>query len=180
MDTAHLEYIAEDRISHELQRAGMLVAKPKFDRLGTDLVAFLEMGDGVKFCRVQCKGRSLASSDSNVTVPAEYVTNGFVVVLYIDAGTENGHLYCFFANDVRQWHKTSGGVYQLALSRTSFETKLDFYQFDASKVHLIESLIRSAESSGEFHNLVYGRGDLRSGSAQLYGTGTVTSPIDTT
>jgi hypothetical protein len=103
-----------------------------------------------------------------------------VVVLYIDAGTENGHLYSLFASDVRQWHKTSRGDYQLALSRTSFETKLEFYRFDASKVHLIESLIRSAESSGEFRNLVYGRGDLRAGSARVHGTGTVISPKDTT
>ena len=38
--------------------AGLLVAKPKFDINGTDLLVFAEMKDGVKFCRIQCKGRS--------------------------------------------------------------------------------------------------------------------------
>ena len=180
MDTTQLEHVAEDLISHELQRAGMLVAKPKFDRVGTDLLAFLEMGDGVKFCRIQCKGRSLARSDSNIKVPEAYVSNGFVVVLYLDTGGERGDLYCFFANDIKQWHKTSLGEYQLSLGQTSSDAKLEFYRFDDSKIRLIESLIRSAETSGEFRGLVYGQGHLRAGSAQVVGYGTVDNPKDAT
>ena len=55
MDTSTLENIAEDLISHKLQHHGLLVAKPKSDRLGTDLLVFAEMADGVKFCRVKTK-----------------------------------------------------------------------------------------------------------------------------
>jgi hypothetical protein len=180
MDTAHLEHIAEDLISHKLQRAGMLVAKPKFDRAGTDLLAFLEMGDGVKFCRIQCKGRSLTSSDSHIKVPEAYVSNGFLVVLYLDTGGEHGDLYCFFANDIKQWHKTPLGEYKLSLSQASHDAKLKFYRLDESKVQLIESLIRSAETSAEFRGLVYGEGRLSAGSAQLVGYGTVEDPKDAT
>jgi hypothetical protein len=32
MDTAKIEYTAEDLIAHYLQKNGLLVAKPKFDR----------------------------------------------------------------------------------------------------------------------------------------------------
>lgn len=45
MDTSVLENIAEDRISHELQRHELLVAKPKSDRSGTDLIVLAEMTD---------------------------------------------------------------------------------------------------------------------------------------
>ena len=79
MDTTHLEYTAEDLISHKLMQAGLLVAKPKFDREGTDLLALLQMADGVKFCRIQCKGRSIKDSNSNIKIPTSYVTNGFVL-----------------------------------------------------------------------------------------------------
>jgi hypothetical protein len=58
MSTSSLEHIAEDLISHALQRQGILVAKPKFDHDGADLLALLDVSDGAKFCRIQCKGRS--------------------------------------------------------------------------------------------------------------------------
>ena len=69
MDTKVLEMIAECLISAHLQDAGMLVAKPKFDSKGTDLLAFVKMDDGVKFCRIQCKGRCLDNSNSYIAIP---------------------------------------------------------------------------------------------------------------
>ena len=141
MDTKHLETTAEDLISHKLQRVGMLVAKPKFDREGTDLLVFLDMGDGVKFCRIQCKGRSLHGSRSQVEIPFSYVTNGFVLILYIDIGqfNNNPYLYCFFASDIQRWRKTNDNQYRLSLDRSNFESKLKSYAFDDSKVRLIET-----------------------------------------
>ena len=69
MDTKQMEETAENYISSKLQQADILVAKPKFDLNGTDLLAFTNMVDGVKFCRIQCKGRSLANSgSSNISV----------------------------------------------------------------------------------------------------------------
>ena len=147
MDTKHLETTAEDFISHKLQRAGMLVAKPKFDREGTDLLVFLDMGDGVKFCRIQCKGRSLHGSISHVEIPFSYVTNAFVLILYIETGqfNNNPYLYCFFASDIQCWRKTDDNQYGLSLNHSNFESKLKPYAFDDSKVRLIDDSDKSPE-----------------------------------
>ena len=73
MDTTHMEYTSEDLISHKLQRSGILISKPKFDREGTDLIALMQVKDGTRFCRIQCKGRSLVnSSSSSIEIPKEY------------------------------------------------------------------------------------------------------------
>jgi hypothetical protein len=174
VDTKNLEQVAESLIAHKLQQAGMLVAKPKFDVKGTDLLAFVEMGDGVKFCRIQCKGRSLIRSPSSIIVPASYVTKGFIVVLYVDTGPKQ-NLYCFFESDVQQWRATKSREYRLSLSPSNVEVKLEFYRLDETKIGLIEKMIRRAEVSGEFQSLVYGRASTAFG-FQLKAYGTVTPP----
>ena len=116
MDTSLLENIAEDLVSHRLQQANILVAKPKFDVEGTDLLAFLAMADGVKFCRIQCKGRSLKNGASNISIPKRYVTKGFLVFLYIDSLDYSGDLYCFFAQDIEKWSLSAQDQYTLSLS----------------------------------------------------------------
>lgn len=78
MDTTKLEYTAEDLIAHTLQRSGILIAKPKFDREGAGLLAFAELADGVKFCRIQCKGRTLIDSNSSIKIPTFYVSPSLV------------------------------------------------------------------------------------------------------
>ncbi len=49
MDTTLMEYTAEDLIAHKLQRAGILISKPKFDREGTDLIALMVVKGGAAF-----------------------------------------------------------------------------------------------------------------------------------
>jgi hypothetical protein len=109
MDTAHLENTAEDLIAHKLQQSGMLVAKPKFDRNGADLLCFLHIFDAAKFCRIQCKGRSLKNTaKSHVEVPKEYVTDGFVLVLYIEKdNSQCSDLYCFLGREHEKGTKAS-------------------------------------------------------------------------
>jgi hypothetical protein len=177
MDTIRLSNVAEDLISHKLQRAGMLVAKPKFDQAGTDLLAFVEIGDGVKFCRIQCKGRSVVKRGSSIEIPEAYVTNGFVFVLYVETGLkERGDLFCFFSNDIRQWRKNKHGKYQLAVPRFSVDEKLAFYRFDDSKIQLIKSVIRSAEMSGEFRGMVFARLNATLEPVHLKARATITNP----
>lgn len=156
MDTTHLEYVAEDLISHKLQQAGLLVAKPKFDKEGTDLLAFAEMSDGVKFCRIQCKGRTIKKSSSNIKIPEEYVTCGFVVFLYVEANNNESDLFCFIESDIKTWNKNSNNEYQLSLSRGTYATQLANYRFDESKVKLIQGIIEAAEVNGEFRRMIYG------------------------
>lgn len=109
VSTSSLEHIAEDLISHALQRNNILVAKPKFDHNGADLLALLDVSDGAKFCRIQCKGRSLLNSpDSRIEIPSIYATDGLVVILFIEDGNPVEEcLYCFFGKEIRQWKKTS-------------------------------------------------------------------------
>lgn len=156
MDTKYLEEIAESMIAGELQRAGLLVAKPKFDREGTDLIVFAEMRDGVKFCRIQCKGRRFgASGKTDIVVPSTYVTNGFLLIVYLDAGAWHGAYY-FLASEIQEWKRTPKGTYRLSISISNAREALKRNAFDKSKIDLIRVLIQDAETRGEFHLLVYG------------------------
>jgi hypothetical protein len=172
MDTTLLEYVAEDLISHRLQQGGLLVAKPKFDQQGTDLLTFAEVGDGVKFCRIQCKGRSVANARANVKIPEAYVTNGFVVFLYVESDPYSGDLYCFLANDVRSWNKNRKNEYTLRLSKRDYKSKLVHWLFDSGKIELIRDLIQRAEASGEFRHLIHGTLNVTLDAAVLVATGT--------
>ena len=176
MDTTKIEYTAEDLISHKLQRSGILVAKPKFDREGTDLLAFKEMADEVKFCRIQCKGRTLSTTSkyTEIKIPMSYLSPGFIVFLYIenDDKLENC-LYCFFHADIEQWKKR-GKSYVLRIKRKSYIQDLEFYIFNAFKIGLIEGIIKSAETSGEYRRLIYGDFNVTEGSTDfIHAIGTV-------
>ncbi|AFL73262.1 hypothetical protein [Thiocystis violascens] len=158
MDTSQLEHIAEDHICSRLQQHGILVAKPKFDILGTDLLAFTDMKDGIKFCRIQSKGRSLLSSaSSNVTIAKNHVSSGFIVFLYLVFCESDQRLYVFFESDIQQWSTNSKQKeYKLSISATTAKENLKHYEYDASKGKLIKAVIANAEASGEFHRLIYG------------------------
>ncbi len=161
MDTTYLEYTAEDLIAHKLQRGGLLVAKPKFDRDGTDLIALMEVADGAKFCRIQCKGRSLISSNnSNVTIPKEYVKGAFFVFLYVDIGNNEPHIFCFSAKEIiRYWKlktdkKTKKEIYYLGISKKSFlapdkESNFLGYSLTSGRIDQIKEIIRKSVSKNE-------------------------------
>ena len=160
MDTSTLENIAEDYISHRLQRCGLLVAKPKNDRLGTDLLVFHEINDGVKFCRVQAKGRSLASSKkTNIRIPKTYVTKGFVLFLYLEVSEKEfdseAKLYIFFPQEIEQWSVTKKGEYQLNLSQSNYEERLKPNHCDSQKINQLKSIIEMAEIIGEFRRMTF-------------------------
>lgn len=161
MDTTHLEYTAEDLIAHKLQRSGLLVAKPKFDRDGADLIALLDVADGAKFSRIQCKGRSLKSSpNSNVKIPAEYVSGSFFCFLYIDTGDNETFIFCFSVNDIKSnWIlKTKNdkefyilNIYKNTFSKPSHIASLLNYLFDSKKIELIKNNINKSISKDEIN-----------------------------
>jgi hypothetical protein len=157
MDTTVMEYTAEDLIAHKLQRSGILVAKPKFDRDGADLLALLRVSDGAKFCRIQCKGRSLtSSSSSNVEVPKEHVTDGFILFLFVETGqSDRTPLYCFFGREIRSWRER-GDSYALSISRSTLDSLLAQFAFDDSKVDEIKKAIAAVDVNGEFNKVIYG------------------------
>ena len=160
MDTSQLEHEAEDFISTYLSRRSLLIAKPKFDLLGTDLLAFAEMNDGVKFCRIQCKGRSLLNSkNSNVSIPCKYITDGFIVFLYIDAPANEPQLYIFFPDEVKKWRNNKDD-FVLRFSIGNFESKLSPYKVSDLKIKALKLFIENANVSGEFKHLVLSEIDL--------------------
>jgi hypothetical protein len=162
MDTTHIAYPAEDLIAHKLQRSGLLVAKPRFDIEGADLLVLMSVREGAKFCRVQCKGRSLVKSvSSNVKVPKGYVTRAFVLFLFVDDGNEREtNLFCFFSRDIeRSWKlKTFKNpvkdYYRLSFSKPAFndvrkKRNLTKYSLTNHKIEEIKNVIRQADIKKE-------------------------------
>lgn len=162
MDTTHFAYTAEDLISHKLQKAGLLVVKPKFDRDGADLLVLMNVNDGTKFCRVQCKGRSLLNSiSSNVEVLKDYVTEGFLLFLYIsDEDETNSNLFCFFADDIKNnWklktHKESSkDFYRLSISKKNYKKNLVSFSLNNTTFYTIKQLIKEVDSHKEFKSMM--------------------------
>ena len=167
MDTTHIAYTAEDLISHKLQKAGLLVAKPKFDRDGADLLILMNVHEGTKFGRVQCKGRTLINSDSsNVDVFKSYVTDAFVLFLYINDGNESvPNLFCFLPNEIKEtWRlktfsDSSKDFYRLSFSKSTYRNiqssrNLLSHSFDESKIQIIMELIKNSDTETEFKKMM--------------------------
>ena len=151
VDTTLKAYTAEDLISYKLQRFGLHVAKPKFDIAGTDLFAMLpfkaDTGIVFKYCRIQCKYRSLLETSNNpINIPESYVKPDFIVFLHINDGdvTED-HLFCFFWEDFLSnsspWH-LEGGQFRFSIT-SNFKEALKRYIFSQSKVDQIKQRIET-------------------------------------
>jgi cell fate (sporulation/competence/biofilm development) regulator YlbF (YheA/YmcA/DUF963 family) len=166
MDTTLIACTAEDLISYKLQHSGLLVAKPKFDRDGADLLVFMEVGEGTKFCRVQCKGRSLLKSNSsNVEVFKSYVTNAFILFLFVDDGNENKlNLLCFFSDEIKKnwrlktYKDSSKDFYRLSFSKSVFTNvekkgNLIDYALNEHKIERIKDVIKQSDTRYELKQL---------------------------
>jgi hypothetical protein len=156
-----MEYTAEDLIAHKLTRSKILIAKPKFDQEGADLLALLEVKDGAKFCRIQCKGRSLLDSSkrTSVTVPQDYVTDGFILLLFIEMGEweETTQLFCFLGDEIRsKWH-LNNKKYRLTVTKNKLEKELKEFRFNSQRIQQIEIVIRNVDVKTEFNKMVYGK-----------------------
>jgi hypothetical protein len=155
MDTSVLEYTAEDLVAHKLQRSGILVAKPRFDQEGADLLGLLQVRDGARFCRVQCNGRTLrTNSRAEVVVPASYVTTGFVLFLFVETGVaDSTHLYCFFASDIEKWRDRRGDKLVLSLKGPGFEEELQAFVASPDRVALLKDIVLSTDVAKEIVQL---------------------------
>jgi hypothetical protein len=175
MDTSVMEYTAEDLIAHKLLRSSILVAKPKFDQQGADLLAFLAVNDGARFCRIQCKGRSLiSSSTAQVEVNKEWVTSAFVVFVFVETGqTDETYLYCFTADDIHTIWNASGDRLSLSITAAKLQSELAPYRFSEPKVEQIKAIIRTADVPTEFRQVVSGSLDVTLEPVKLEATGTV-------
>jgi hypothetical protein len=148
-DTTHMAYTAEDYVAYKLQAAGLLVAKPKFDRDGTDLILLITVENGAKFGRVQCKGRSLRNShQTNVLVPRDYVKGPFFLFLYLNyrAGED---LYLFFTDDIKDWNVLDD-QYVRYIDRNDVDNgSMRSFLFEPSKIDRIVEIIKRTTSELE-------------------------------
>lgn len=150
------EKIAVSNISSFLLSHHIITAEPAVDMNGADLLALMEVEDGAKFARIQCKGRTLADPESEnpVLIKKSYVTGTFTLLLsvyYTCNSTE--HLFCFFAYDIKGrpdlW-KVTDSEYRLTLCGKTFEEKLDLFRFTESRVNALKEIIRDSETGKEF------------------------------
>lgn len=178
MDTSIMEYTAEDLISHKLTRAGLLVAKPKFDQDGSDLLIFLDVGDGAKFCRVQCKGRSLINSkQTQVDVFKKYVSDAFILFLFVETGQKDiTNLFCFMGNDIRQNWQVRDHKYELSITEKKIKNEFSDFIFDTNKINQIKKAILNVDVKGEFNKIIHGYAEIMLDSFTVSASGTIKTP----
>ena len=152
MKTINLEYTAEDLISHKLQRNGILVAKPKFDINGADLIAFIDFENSVKFGRIQCKGRTLLPDQkyyANISIPSKYVCDAFFVFVYFDTGIDNSDLYLFTVDQIQKtWKLNNKNEYYINIRHNQLN-KIHEHLFSDSMIDGIRYTIKSSKSKIE-------------------------------
>jgi hypothetical protein len=148
-DTTHLAYTAEDYIAYKLQEAGFLVAKPKFDRDGTDLILLLSVKPGTKFGKVQCKGRSLRNSpQTNITIPCEYAREPFFLFVYVNYKFGED-LYLFFTEDIKKW-EASNDQYVIYINKGDIDNgSMRDFLYHHDKTDRIADIIRRTTSELE-------------------------------
>jgi len=105
MDTKPLEIESESLIQHELIKFGFNVTKPAFDKEGADLLVV----DGIRqkythFLKIQCKGRVIKSNGSYIEIPISYVTENFILFLYVRNENLESSLFAFFYEDIAEWN----------------------------------------------------------------------------
>lgn len=107
MDTKPIEIQSESRIQSELIKHGFLVNKPNFDKEGADLLLLSSIKKkDVHLLKIQCKGRTIKNTGSYIDIPVSYVTENFVVFLYVIDENLNDILFIFFHDDIiADWEK---------------------------------------------------------------------------
>jgi hypothetical protein len=155
-NNVHLEKIAEDYISFKLQDEGFLVAKPKFDKNGADLIVFITFANGSKFGRIQSKGRSLLQTPhTEISIPFNHVKEPFFLFVYIKYMPSN-NLYVFFAEEIKKWN-LSNDNYILNISKKNIDDGLlDRFLLNENKISKIKNIIKrtTSEQEREMFNLI--------------------------
>lgn len=158
-DTAQKEKIAEHEIASILSRRSLLIAKPYFDQRGADLLAFIHICGGAKFCRIQAKYRQ---EQGNVAIPVHYVPGSFACIVYLAPKDECNDpprhiLLCFFPDDIRQWNNTDG-TYTLYLPKYD-QCKVQFAanelndtDFQRLQQLIVESTVQDEMGMMDFSN----------------------------
>lgn len=160
VDTRRLEQIAETLITNKLLEAGILPAKPFFDQLGTDLIGFTSVDEQGRFCRIQCKYRTLKTRAS-VSVNTSYVDGAFILFIYVQAANDKW-LYCFMPEEVRQSFKCpstdTGSLYRLEISKKTIPTlaEYDYLRHPEERNAAIFHLMKVTSPNAELRKAISG------------------------
>lgn len=144
MDNKPLEEQAENYIKSQLINFGFNVAKPSFDKKGSDILIIDNIDTKkTRVLIVQSKGRNVNESFTSVKVPRSYVEDNFLLFLYTVDDERNNLLFLFFAEDIRTWHINNNDEYILTfncknIKSNNYNEKL-FNQKLAEKIRLLLS-----------------------------------------
>ncbi len=106
MDNKPLEDQAENYLKSQLIKFDFNLAKPSFDKFGSDLIVIDKINsEKTKLLLVQSKGRTVKNEAfSNVKISKNYVKNNFVLFLYTIDETKEESLFMFNSKDIKKWN----------------------------------------------------------------------------
>lgn len=146
VDNKPLEEQAEAYLKSMLLKYNFNVAKPSFDIYGIDLL-IIDSPDKklTKTLKVQSKGRTLDKKGTKVTIPISYVTDEFVLFIYIDKGDETNLLYMFTRYDIENWSKNDRN-YTLSITKKLLNSEeMDKKKFNNDKAEELRAILTAAE-----------------------------------
>lgn len=119
-DNKPRELQAELLITSFLIKNNFKVTKPTFDEDGADLLILDGIAEkSTKFLKIQSKLRTIDDKKgSSVDVPIDYVTDNFILFLYVNRPCKDEVLYTFFAEDIKLWNENHKG-YRLNITENS-------------------------------------------------------------
>jgi len=150
-------------ISHELLKNNIITAYPDVDLNGADMLAIIDIKDGMRFARIQSKGVTLKNKKKSRTIeiPRSYVDGTFTLLVYIEYLEDNSeHLLWFFAKDIKDrpdlWKKktkkqTEKKIFSLTLYGNTFKNKFDLFKLTPSRITALKKIIIESEDGREFH-----------------------------
>lgn len=146
MDTKPLELEALNEIESKVARYGYKYARINYDEDGGDLYIIEKCeGNTLSYLRCQSKGRSIYPSHSSVVIPKSYISEDFLVFVYVKPmDLDDVETYLYTANDIVSVWEESEKSYSLYLSKDFISEKSnDKYLFKKDRALIIRELLTS-------------------------------------
>ncbi|CEN38124.1 hypothetical protein [Capnocytophaga cynodegmi] len=145
-DNKPLEEQAELTVRHHLIKHGFSIAKPSYDTQGGDILIIEKPNEQFsKILKVQSKGRTLGKNGTNVRIPISYVTDDFILFIYLVKEDNSDFLYVLFAKDIKQW-TSNGKEYTLSITENSIEKEyMAKNLLSEDKISQIRELLKKAQ-----------------------------------
>lgn len=160
MDTRRLEQIGETLVTCSLLEAGILPTKPFFDHLGADLIGFTSVDDRGRFCRIQCKYRTL-NKRTSISIDASHVVGAFVLFVCIRVDKQK-RLYCLLPEEIRLVFTcrsaNSKMIYRLTIAHKNISAldPYDYFRLSQERNAAILHLMKVSSPTVEFATAISG------------------------